>query len=138
VLENDCFLIDKTIQMKKLLLFSVLFLVMVSCKESAVKAPDNLIDESQMVDIIYDLALLDAMKSQGYGTQKNYPTSAEFLKEKYKIDSLTFAANSKYYASDIPNYKKMYDKVKERLNEENSKVNGGKPVEINEEEGVVK
>ncbi|MES2747565.1 MAG: DUF4296 domain-containing protein [Bacteroidota bacterium] len=125
--------------MKKLLFpFLVLFLVMASCKESPVKAPKNLIDENQMVDIIYDLSLLDAMKSQGYGAQQNYPSAAEFLKKKYKIDSLTFAENSKYYAADIPNYKKMYDKVKERLSEESTIINGGKPLEVNEEEGIVK
>lgn len=125
--------------MKKILFpFLVLFLVVVSCKKSAVEAPKDLIDENQMVDIIYDLSLLDAMKSQGLNNQKNYPTAGEFLKKKYKIDSVTFAANSKYYAADIANYKKMYEKVKTRLNEENMKVNGGKPLEVNQEEGIVK
>ena len=125
--------------MKKLFLpFLVIIIVFVSCKDSAVKAPENLIDESQMVDIIYDLSLLDAIKTQGNGNQQNYPSTTEFLKKKYKIDSITFANNSKYYASDIKNYKKMYDRVKDRLNEENLKLNGGKPLEQNEEQGVVK
>jgi Domain of unknown function (DUF4296) len=126
-------------RMKKLL-FSVvvLFFVVVSCKQSAVEKPKNLIDENQMVDIIYDLALLDALKSQGLNTQRNFPTAGEFLKKKYKVDSVTFAANSKYYAADIANYKKMYEKVRARLNEENMKANGGKPLEVNEEEGIVK
>jgi hypothetical protein len=125
--------------MKKLL-FSVLvlFFVVVSCKQSAVETPKNLIDENQMVAIIFDLALLDAMKSQGLNTQRNFPTAGEFLKKKYKVDSVTFAANSKYYAADIANYKKMYEKVRTRLNEENMKANGGKPLEVNQEEGIVK
>lgn len=120
------------------MLFSVLFLI-TACKDKALEPPKHLIDEDQMVDMIYDLSLLDAMKMQGFGSQHNYPTAAKFLKQKYQIDSITFAENSKYYASDIPNYKKMYERVKERLSEESAKVNGGTaPPAPAEEQGVVK
>ena len=125
--------------MKKLFLsFIAIFIILVSCKDSVIKAPENVIDENKMVDILYDLSLLDALKTQGIGVQQNYPTTTQFLKNKYKIDSVTFANNVKYYASDIANYKKMYEKVKDRLNEENLKLNGGKPIEHSEEQGVVK
>ncbi len=125
--------------MKKLLLsFLVIFIILVSCKDSPVKTPENVIDENKMVDILYDLSLLDAIKTQGFGSQQNYPTTVQFLKNKYKIDSVTFANNVKYYASDIANYKKMYEKVKDRLNEENLKLNNGKLLEQSEEQGVVK
>lgn len=124
--------------MKKLLIpFLAIFVLITSCNETVVKAPENLIDENKMVDIIYDLSLLDAIKTQG-DNQKSYPTTTEFLKEKYQIDSVTFASNSKYYASDIKNYKKMYDRVKDRLNQENAKLNGGKLFQQSEEQGVVK
>ena len=125
--------------MKKLLIpFLAIFIFITSCNETAVKAPENLIDENKMVDIIYDLSLLDAIKTQGIANQQIYPSTTEFLKKKYNIDSITFANNSKYYASDIKNYKKMYDRVNDRLKEENSKLNGGKPSQQNEEQGVVK
>ena len=125
--------------MKKLFFpFLTIFILITSCNETAVKVPENLIDENKMVDIIYDLSLLDAIKTQGIANQQSYPSTTEFLKKKYTIDSITFAANSKYYASDIKNYKKMYDRVKDRLNEENAKLTGGKPVEQKEEQGVVK
>lgn len=124
--------------MKKLLLpFFAIFLVFVSCNQSVIHPPENLIDENKMVDIIYDLSLLDAIKTQG-NNQQSYPSTSEFLKKKYQIDSVTFANNSKYYASDIKNYKKMYDRVKDRLNEENAKLNGGKLLQQSEEQGVVK
>ena len=125
--------------MKKLFLsFLAIFIILVSCRDSVIKAPENVIDENKMVDILYDLSLLDALKTQGIGSQQNYPTTTQFLKNKYKIDSVTFANNVKYYASDIANYKKMYEQVKDRLNEENLKLNGGKPIEQSEEQGVVK
>lgn len=124
--------------MNKLLFpLALLFLAIVSCKDSVVPKPDKLIDEDQMVAIIYDLSLLDAMKSQNTAALK-YPSSSEFLKKKYQIDSITFAKNSQYYAADIANYKKMYEKVKLRLTEENQKLSGGKMAVPNEEQGVVK
>ncbi len=124
--------------MKKLLLpFLVLFLVMFGCKDAAVSQPDKLIDENQMVDMIYDLSLLDAMKSQN-PNQLKYPTATEFLQKKYQIDSLTFVKNSQYYASDVKNYKKLYEKVKARLAEESQKSTGAQPIPENEEQGIVK
>jgi len=124
--------------MKKLLFpFFVTLIVVVSCNHSVVPPPENLIDENKMIDVLYDLSLLDAIKTQGIN-QQSYPSTTAFLKKKYNIDSITFANNTKYYASDIKNYKKMYDKVKERLNEESVKLNGGKLPEPSEEQGVVK
>jgi len=62
-----------------------------------------------MIDIIYDLAILEAAKSQTSGAYQ-YPKTTQFLKEKYKIDSLTFAQSTQYYASDMKEYKKCMTK----------------------------
>lgn len=124
--------------MKKFAVVALLLLLTIGCNDRVVKAPKNLIEESQMIDIIYDLALLDAMKMQGNTVQQDFPTPTKLLKEKYKIDSVSFAENTKYYASDVANYKKMYEQVKERLNEESANLNGGTPVQPNPEEGIVK
>jgi len=117
--------------------FLVLLLSIVACNQ-VVEKPDNLIDEDQMVDMIYDISLLDAVKNQGVVSQVTYPTTSQFLKSKYKVDSLTFAKSSQYYAADYKKYKKMYEEVKQRLEEETKKINGGKPVAPNPEEGIVK
>lgn len=124
--------------MKKLiLLFSAVVLMTTGCKDKVIEKPKNLVERDKMVNIIYDLALLEAAKSQTAGTYQ-YPRTSQFLKDKYKIDSLTFAQSAQYYASDMKEYKKMYDEVKERLNAENTKLNGGQPVKENLEEGIVK
>lgn len=117
--------------------FLVLLLSIVACNQ-VVEKPDNLIDEDQMVDMIYDISLLDAVKNQGVVSQVTYPTTSQFLKSKYKVDSLTFAKSSQYYAADYKKYKKMYEEVKQRLEEETKKINGGKPVAPNPDEGIVK
>lgn len=122
---------------KYFLLFIIISFVISSCKDEVIAKPKNLIERDKMVDIIYDLSILEAAKSQTSGIYQ-YPKSSKFLKEKYKIDSLTFAQSTQYYAADMKEYKKIYDEVKERLKTENTKLNGGKPVKEDTEQGVVK
>lgn len=128
--------------MKKIvfLLISLLFIA-TSCKDEIVKKPKTLVDRAKMIDILYDLSLLETLKSQSMGEQHSYPQPIPFIKSKYKIDSITFVQNTQYYASDIKNYKKMYDEVKNRLEEDSKKLEGVMPKkEANtaEEVGIVK
>lgn len=124
--------------MKKIvLLFIGLATLVLSCNNTGIEKPNNLLDEDQMVDIIYDLSLLDAIRSQNIGMHNLTPTAKQLLKDKYKIDSLTFAKNSQYYASDVTKYKEIYDRVKIRLDRENEKING-KKTEIPVDGGIVK
>ena len=134
-LVNDYFLIDKMRKFK--LLFLAVSFVILSCKDEVVAKPKNLIERDKMVTIIYDLSIFEAAKSQTSGIYQ-YPKASKFLMEKYKVDSLTFAQSAQYYATDMKEYKKIYDEVKERLKTQNSKLNGGKPVKDDNEQGVVK
>ena len=111
--------------MKKILFLFWGLILILSCDFGVVKKPSKLINRSQMVDIIYDLSVLEALKSQNISAN-TYPTPTQFLKSKYKIDSITFAKNTKYYASDVKEYKKLYAEVQSRLEGEISKRNGGK------------
>lgn len=123
---------------KKIVLLSIIALFCASsCTNSVVEKPKNLVSEDQMVSMLYDLSLLDAIRIQSVTNKTKYPTATEFLKQKYKIDSLTFAKNSQYYASDIPKYKRIYERVKIRLEREKEKV-VGKKKEITSEVGIVK
>ncbi len=122
---------------KTVLLLITLFFFVASCKDSIVAKPNNLLDEDQMVSIIYDLSLLDALRNQNSTGTTKYPTPTKFLEEKYKIDSSTFAKNTQYYAADIVKYKKIYQKVKSKLDADNEKLNGKKK-ELPMDVGVVK
>ncbi len=110
--------------MKKIvfILFVISF-VLLSCKNEIIEKPKNLIEKDKMKEIIYDLSILEAARNQG-STTKNYPKASVFLKEKYKVDSLTFAQNTLYYASDSKEYKKMYEEIKVRLDKEKKKFSG--------------
>ena len=112
----------KILKMRLITLLLAFLLVFVGCT-TAVEKPKKLIEKDKMVDILYDIALLEAIKSQNVNGGISSKKSNEFLFKKYKIDSLQWEENNKYYASDIEEYKKMYEEVKKRIQEETTKAN---------------
>jgi len=101
--------------MKKLTAFLCLLIVL-GCGDTAVEKPERLIDEEVMIDILYDLAILDAMRTQKpLSLTMNNIDPDKYIYKKYKIDSLQFAQSNRYYASEIKSYKKMYERVQKRL-----------------------
>ena len=99
-------------------------LVLLGCKEDLVKKPDLLIEKSKMIDIMYDLALLEAIKYQNPAVlDSNQIRPKQFIYKKYKIDSLQLAQNNKYYAADYKSYKVMFESVVKRIENEKKRVN---------------
>ena len=75
-----------------------------------------------MVDIIYDLTILQAMRGNFQAKlDSNNIDVANYVYKKYKIDSLQFANSNRYYASDVASYNRMYNRVNERLVSEKAK-----------------
>jgi hypothetical protein len=101
--------------MKKIVvIFAVLLLA--ACAKQVVEKPDNLIEKDKMTDIIYDLAILEAMRSQKpIVLEQNGINQNTYIYKKYDIDSVQFAKSNQYYASDIVTYKKIYEDVAKRL-----------------------
>lgn len=105
--------------MKRIIFFIATVIFFVSCKDEAIKKPKRLIEKEVMVDIMYDISLLDAIKYQN-------PTSIDSLKinprdfifKKYKVDSLQFATSNIYYSTDYEGYKVMFDQVAKRIEKE--------------------
>ena len=113
--ESDCCLIDKS-KMKKILPFLAVLIVLVSCKKEIVKTPSRIIERDKMVDIMYDLSILAAIKSQNSTYFTTYKINQnDYIFKKYKIDSVQFAQNNIYYAADYKEYKIMFGEVKSRL-----------------------
>ena len=105
--------------MKKIVWFLVISVLLVSCNNAPVKKPDNLIDQEKMTNILYDITVLEAIKSQRkYDSVVNYIGTRELIFKKYDIDSIQFAQNNQYYVSQIDVYKKMYDDVDARIERE--------------------
>lgn len=112
----------KILKMRLITLLLAFLLVLISCT-SAIEKPKKLIEKDKMVDILYDIALLEAIKSQNVNGGISSKKANEFLFQKYKIDSLQWEENNKYYAADIEEYKKMYEEVKKRIQDETQKAN---------------
>ncbi len=107
--------------MKKIVPFLAI-LTFWGCKEDLVKKPKHLIERAQMVDIMYDLTLLEAIKYQNPAVlDSNQIRPKQFIYKKYKIDSLQLAQNNVYYASDYKAYKVMIVEVAKRLDTDKKK-----------------
>jgi hypothetical protein len=102
--------------MKKILLVLVLMFLFLSCKEEAVAKPDRLIAKEKMIDIMYDIAVLEGIKYQNPASlDSNKINSVSYIYKKYKIDSLQLAQSNVYYSSDYVEYKNMYDTLVKRI-----------------------
>ena len=114
--ENVYCLTGKIMKLKKILLFLVVLSMLLSCKKELVKTPNRLIEKDKMVNVMYDLAILEAIKIQNPSSLDSFKiNSNDYIFKKYKIDSLQFAQNNIYYAADYKEYKKMFEKIKSRL-----------------------
>lgn len=100
----------------RLFLFISFLLLFLSCKDVRVKKPAKLIEREKMIDILYDISILEAINAiNPAALDNNNIDSRTYIFSKHKIDSLQFAENSAYYASDLKNYKKIYEEVENRI-----------------------
>jgi high-affinity Fe2+/Pb2+ permease len=123
VLESDYYLTDNIMKMKKILPFLVVLSIFVSCKKDIIKTPNHLIEKEKMVNIMYDLSLLEAIKVQNPSSLDTFNINPnDYIFKKYKIDSVQFAQSNIYYAADYKEYEKMFKKIKARLDNNKSLV----------------
>lgn len=110
--------------MKKIIPFFIVLMVLVGCKKELVKEPKHLIEKEKMVNIMYDLSLLEAMKVDDPTLMDSLKVNLnQYIFKKYKIDSVQFAQSNIYYAADYKEYEKMYNQVKLRLDKEKKQIN---------------
>lgn len=108
--------------MKKIVFFFGLLVLFSSCNKDLVEKPDNLIDKRTMIDIMYDMSLLNALKYQNSNSLYSHNINPKtYVYKKYKIDSLQFVKSNAYYAADYREYKKMFDALNDRLKKEKAK-----------------
>ncbi len=118
------------------MLAAIFLLLMFGCTDAPVDKPDKLIDEDVMVDIFYDLSILDAMRTQKPLSLREHDIDPDkYIYEKYKIDSLQFAQSNRYYASQMETYKKMYERVKTRLQNKTAELDPTKPKPVTTKKG---
>ena len=102
--------------MRKIITFLTIITLFVSCKEEVVNKPERLIEKDVMVDIMYDLSILEAIRNQNPASLDTFKiNSRDYIFKKYKIDSVQFAKSNVYYASDYNEYKSMFEQISKRL-----------------------
>lgn len=109
--------------MKNILL--ILVLILVSCDRSfQAPEPEELIEQSKMEDILFDIELLKASKSKNYRILKDNNMQVDvYIYEKYNLDSITLRENIAYYASSsFKKYKEIENNVKLRFISEKEKI----------------
>lgn len=102
--------------MKKLL-YLVVCLVF-SCNPSIEKPkkPENLIPEDKMVDIMYDIFILNSAKGVNKKMlELNGILPKDYVFEKYSIDSTQFAESNNYYVYDTKTYESILNKIAEKI-----------------------
>lgn len=125
-------------KVKKILLFLVVLSILFSCNKELVKSPNRLIEKDKMINIMYDLALLEAIKMQNPNSLDSFKINPnEYIFKKYTIDSIQFSQNNIFYAADYKEYKKMFETIKLRF--ENNKISVEKLIKHNKKkEGLLK
>ncbi|SEP88175.1 DUF4296 domain-containing protein [Flavobacterium urocaniciphilum] len=100
--------------MKKIVVLFIFTLL--ACSENPVKKPKNLLDEETMENILFDVAVLQAAQANSPQIlQNNNINHKDYIYKKYKIDSVTFHENNKYYAGDVRKFKHLHKRILERL-----------------------
>jgi hypothetical protein len=109
--------------MKKIIIIISVLLLAVGCKKELVKKPERLVERDKMIDIMYDLSLLEAIKYQNPISLDSCDTNpTRFILKKYKVDSLQFVKSNMYYAANYNDYKIMFDEVGTRLEKNKKKI----------------
>ena len=95
----------------------LLIIIAIGC-QSVEKAPEpsQIIDKERMVEMLTDIAVLKAAKGSYRRVLEEHDVNPEeFILKKYGIDSVTFAENNAWYASQLKEYEKIFNEVKDNL-----------------------
>ncbi len=78
--------------------------------------PQDLISEENMVNIIYDMSLINVSKGINKRIiENNGMRPKSYILNKYNIDSIQFVNSNRYYSKDLQKYLMIYEKVLENL-----------------------
>lgn len=105
--------------MKKRIVFSLGFLLLLACAEKLIEKPDKLIPEDKMVSILKEIAIVNAAKTTNQAKLRdNAIEPTTFVFEKYEVDSAQFVDSDRYYASLPMIYERLYKRVETSLENE--------------------
>lgn len=107
--------------MKRFLFLALLMLLaLASCRDkNQVRVPDPLLTEQQMIDLMTDAYLIEAVlnqkKTTGLDVSQLQQTYYDQLFEHYGITDSIFEANMDYYSHDLATLERIMDSVTTRF-----------------------
>ncbi len=106
--------------LKKIAVFFCCIVLFAACKDiKHTPKPKNIIPEDKMVEVLVDLAKLDAVSSiNPRKYEERGSVGKELLFKKYQIDSLQLLQSNRYYAEHYAINKRIYEKVAKALEAE--------------------
>ena len=108
--------------MKKFIV--MLMFILFSCSNTGDnRPPENLIPPDQMSMVMLDIILMKNIKRESYNVlEKKDLLVAEYLYEKYGIDSAQLASSQSYYAKNPKKYLPIFEKVKMKFKKLNDSI----------------
>lgn len=111
----------------KHLLFVIILLSLFGCHGSKDEKPADLIPEEQMIDILTDIHVADAIVDNKYGQQKaDLPLTNALYSQIYKNHKITagrYKSSYKYYEGHPELMDKMYTQVITELSKKQALIN---------------
>ncbi len=109
--------------MNKILIYCFLFLTCICCQSlDKPITPKNILTEDRMVEILSDMAFINAAKSSNRKVfEENSINPESIILKKYNIDSATFAQNNAWYSSKFEKYKDIVTRVKANIEKETTR-----------------
>jgi len=107
----------------RLICLSLLGCTVFSCAKKFVDKPEPLLSEETMIDIYYEIALLNSLRTiTPAELQKAEIQTMPYIYRKFDIDSLTLTRNTNYYVSQPDVFSSIYDSVLTRVRRNSARV----------------
>lgn len=93
-----------------------LALLFFSCNQKVIEPPKNLIPEGKMVEMLTELATINAAKINNVSVLQNHNIEPmPYILRKFGYDSIQFVESDRYYASIPVKYEAIYLIVQSKL-----------------------
>lgn len=90
--------------------------ILISCNRDKYKAPDDLISEEQMVDVLYQFMIMNAAKGINKKIlEQHIEDPSQYIFDQFNIDSIQFVNSNTYYANNNEVYASIYKRLEQKL-----------------------
>ncbi len=102
--------------MKKILVIGIALIILSCDRTEKPPVPENLLSKDKMVEVLYDVYILNAAKGASKTVlEKNGIFPEDYVFQKHNIDSLQFAESNAYYGFYVEEYETILSKLEQKI-----------------------